>query len=63
MKIAIGSDERTYLTDAVLRNLQERGHELLLFGHLTEAKGNWPRIAQHVAESVAQSTRNSCNLV
>lgn len=54
MKIAIGSDEHTHLTDAVLSDLQERGHEVLLFGHLTEAKGNWPRIAQHVAEAVNQ---------
>jgi ribose 5-phosphate isomerase B len=53
MKIAVGADERTHLTDVVLADLRERGHELLLFGHLTEAKGSWPQIAQHVAESVA----------
>ncbi|GIW08859.1 MAG: ribose 5-phosphate isomerase B [Dehalococcoidia bacterium] len=28
MKIALASDERTALTDAVLRDLQERGHEV-----------------------------------
>ncbi len=53
MKLAVGADERTHLTDVVLADLQKRGHELLLFGHLTEAKGNWPQIAQNVAEAVA----------
>ena len=53
MKIAVGADERTHLTDIVIQNLEERGYELLLFGHLTAEKGNWPRIAQSVAEAVA----------
>lgn len=34
MKIAIGSDERTYVTDAVMAELARRGHELLPFGPL-----------------------------
>ena len=58
MKIAIGSDERTHLTDAVVQDLQERGHELLQFGHLAEEKGYWPGIAQTVAETVANGDAN-----
>lgn len=56
MKIAIGADERTHLTDFVTDWLRENGHELMLFGHLTDEKGYWPRIAQNVAETVANGT-------
>ena len=38
MKIAIGSDERTHVTDAVMAELRRRGHELLPAGPLVEAK-------------------------
>jgi ribose 5-phosphate isomerase B len=53
MKIAIGSDERTPLTDAVLENLRERGHELALFGPLHDEAQYWPAVARRVAEAVA----------
>lgn len=56
MKIAIGADERTHLTDTVLAELEKRGHQLLRFGHLSEAGGTWPPIAQAVAEAVAEGT-------
>jgi ribose 5-phosphate isomerase B len=56
MKIAVGSDERTQLTDAVVAELRARGHELLLFGHLSDEGGYWPNIAQTVAEAVTQNT-------
>jgi ribose 5-phosphate isomerase B len=56
MKIAVGADERTHLTDMVLADLHTRGHELLLFGHLTEAGGDWPEIAAQVAEAVQKGT-------
>lgn len=59
MKIAIGSDERTHLTEAVVADLRARGHELILYGHLAEgaeAGGYWPRIAQDVAEAVRDNT-------
>ena len=52
MKIAIGSDERTHLTDAVIEAVRERGHEIQLFGPLIEAEAYWPAVAQQVAESV-----------
>lgn len=52
MKLAVGADERTHLTGVVIAELQKRGHELKLFGHLTDEGGHWPQIAQHVAEAV-----------
>ncbi len=52
MKIAVGSDEKTGLTDAVVMNLKERGHELTLFGPLVEENEYWPAVARQVAEAV-----------
>jgi len=54
MKLAVGSDERTTLTDAVVAELQAMGHELVLFGPLAEANDYWPDVARQVAESVAR---------
>ncbi len=53
MKIAVGSDEKTGLTDAVVMNLKERGHELTLFGPLVEENEYWPAVARQVAEAIA----------
>ena len=54
MKLAIGSDERTFLTEAVVKEVIERGHEVQLFGPLQEEKLLWPAVARQVAESVQQ---------
>jgi ribose 5-phosphate isomerase B len=53
MKIAVGSDEKTALTDAVVKNLRERGHKLILFGPLNDSEEQWPLVARQVAETVA----------
>src|SRR5947209_6451892 len=55
MKIAVGSDERTHLTDVVIEELQKRGHDLLLFGPLAEndPEVDWPLTSSKVAQSVA----------
>ncbi len=59
MKIAIGSDERTHLTDTVLAELQRRGHEVQAFGPLAagvstgEAAVDWPLVSAEVAQAVA----------
>jgi ribose 5-phosphate isomerase B len=53
MKLAIGSDERTHLTQQVLDWLTARGHELLLFGPLADEEKCWPAVAKDVAEAVA----------
>lgn len=60
MKLAVGSDEKTHVTEAVVERLRAAGHELMLAGPLTdEAAGDpaanyWPAVAQTVAEAVAQ---------
>jgi ribose 5-phosphate isomerase B len=55
MKIAIGSDERTRLTDAVTEEVRRRGHEIVLIGALAEGdpETDWPQTSQKVAEAVA----------
>jgi ribose 5-phosphate isomerase B len=53
MKIAIGSDERSHLTDAVVKEIKKRGHEVELIGPLADEKLYWPEVARRVAESVA----------
>ncbi|HEY71174.1 MAG TPA: RpiB/LacA/LacB family sugar-phosphate isomerase [Anaerolineae bacterium] len=55
MKIAVGSDERTSLTDAVLEYLNEEGHDLTLVGPLNDQSASWPQVARQVAEAVALS--------
>jgi ribose 5-phosphate isomerase B len=52
MKLAVGSDERSHLTDAVVADLQERGHEVALFGPLAGKDEYWPDVARQVAEQV-----------
>jgi ribose 5-phosphate isomerase B len=54
MKLAIGSDERTHLTDMVVKEMIERGHEVELFGPLQDEKLLWPAVARQVAERVNQ---------
>jgi ribose 5-phosphate isomerase B len=55
MKIAVGSDERTAVTDAVIEELRQRGHTLTLHGPLTDDASFWPQVAREVAEAVAQA--------
>jgi ribose 5-phosphate isomerase B len=52
MRIAIGSDERTHLTDAVVTAVKERGHDVTLFGPLAGRDEYWPAVAQETAETV-----------
>ena len=52
-RIAIGSDERTPLTDAVVESLRKRGLRLELYGALTTDDPAWPSVARKVAERVA----------
>lgn len=56
MKIAVGSDERTALTDAVIAELQKRGHQVELYGPLAGEALAWSAVGQVVAERVASGT-------
>lgn len=55
MRIAIGSDERTALTDTVVEELQRRGFQVELHGALRQGDDpSWPVAAQRVAQRVAE---------
>lgn len=54
MKLVIGSDERTPLTDAVVEYLRGRGYELVLSGALIEKNDRWAEIGKEAAEKVAK---------
>ncbi|MFQ5942235.1 MAG: RpiB/LacA/LacB family sugar-phosphate isomerase [Anaerolineales bacterium] len=53
MKISVGSDERNPVTDAVVEELQRRGHQVTLHGPLKDEVEHWPGVARQVAEEVA----------
>ncbi|MGH7886092.1 MAG: RpiB/LacA/LacB family sugar-phosphate isomerase [Thermodesulfobacteriota bacterium] len=54
MKIAIGSDEKTNLTDYVVSELKKKGMEVELFGPLANEKLEWTDVAEKVANNVAE---------
>ncbi len=53
MKIAVGSDMKTHLTDAVLADLEKRGFEVDLYGALVAEPAPWSRVAVEAAEGVS----------
>jgi ribose 5-phosphate isomerase B len=53
MKIAIGSDEKTKLTDFVIEYLKKKGYGIKLFGPLANKKEEYVVVSRKVAESVA----------
>jgi ribose 5-phosphate isomerase B len=53
MRVAVGSDERTSLTDAVVSDLEQRGHAVMKIGPLAGSALRWPEAARKVAEAVA----------
>lgn len=53
MKIAVGSDMKTHLTDAVVDELKRLGHEVQIFGALVKEPALWSQVAVEVAEKVS----------
>lgn len=53
MKIAVGSDEKTYLTDFVIKALKKKGIQLELYGPLADEPIEWAEVAEKVAERVS----------
>ena len=54
MKLAVGSDERTRLTDWMVQELEKRGVEVELRGALKPGDDTrWPEVGRKVAEDVA----------
>ena len=52
MKIAVASDEKTYLTDFVIEDLKARGHEPILFGPLAGDDLPWTLASERLADAV-----------
>jgi len=56
MKIILGSDERTHLTDFITKWLEEAGHSVDKIGHLVSEnkKWKWVDIGKEVGDRVAK---------
>ena len=54
MRIALGSDERSHLTEFVEEDLRRRGHDVQLFGPLNGIAAALPDVAESVARRVAE---------
>jgi len=53
MKIAVGSDERTHVTDAVVDHLRRVGVDVELHGPLNDRPLDWVDVGREVGERVA----------
>jgi ribose 5-phosphate isomerase B len=53
VKVALGSDDKTPLTDAVVADLHERGHEVTLVGPPAGEAEEWVEVGRRVGELVA----------
>ncbi len=55
LKIAVGSDEKTVLTDFVVEELKKRGHAVTLSGPLKGEAMGWPDVGEKVGLEVGSS--------
>jgi ribose 5-phosphate isomerase B len=53
MRVAVGADEQTQLTDAVVEDLRQRGHELVLVGPPGGEDKQWAQVGHEVGALVA----------
>jgi ribose 5-phosphate isomerase B len=53
VKVVLGSDERTPLTEAVAAALSERGHDVELVGPPAGQDAQWAEVGRQVGEAVA----------
>jgi ribose 5-phosphate isomerase B len=54
MKLAVSTDERTHLVDAILEELQKRGHMVEYFGPNPGKEADWPEVTLQAVEQVAR---------
>jgi ribose 5-phosphate isomerase B len=54
MKVVLGSDEKTTVTDAVGSDLEQRGHDVVLVGPPGGESIEWAEVGQRVGELVAK---------
>lgn len=62
MRIALGSDERTALTDSVADALADRGEEVVLVGPLAGEDLEWADVGRQVGELVAHGDADTAVL-
>jgi ribose 5-phosphate isomerase B len=62
VRIALGSDERTDLTDAVTADLETRGHEVVLVGPPGGEAKQWAQVGRDVGALVADGECDSAVL-
>jgi ribose 5-phosphate isomerase B len=62
VRIALGSDERTGLTDALIDDLRERGHEVVLVGPPGGEDIGWAEVGRRVGERVAKGDTDTAVL-
>ena len=66
MRVVLGSDERTALTDAVLADLESRGHDVVVVGPPAgtegEAAKQWAEIGLEVGARVARGDADTAVL-
>jgi ribose 5-phosphate isomerase B len=53
MKIAVSTDERTHLVDAIMQELQRRGHKVEYFGPEPGKDADWPEVTLQAVAQVA----------
>ena len=53
MRVAVGADEQTLLTDAVVEDLRRRGHDLVLVGPPGGEYKQWAEVGHDVGSLVA----------
>jgi ribose 5-phosphate isomerase B len=56
MRVAVGADEQTHLTDWVVEDLRRRGHELVLVGPPGGQDKQWSEVGHEVGELVASGS-------
>jgi ribose 5-phosphate isomerase B len=56
MRVALGSDERTPLTDAVADDLRGRGHDVTLVGPPGGEDKQWAQVGRELGELVASGS-------
>jgi len=56
MRIAVGSDERTNLTNFVISHLKQLGHETVCFGATNDNPLSWSKVAEQVAKEVSSGS-------
>jgi ribose 5-phosphate isomerase B len=59
VKVVLGSDEKTTVTDAVAADLEQRGYDVLLVGPPGGESIEWAEVGQRVGELVAKGEADS----